>query len=84
MGMLLRRHYAENTMVEKGVAEKVAPSPIVETVVENNSNSNYTKTEINRKSTSELRELAKELGIKDAELSTGSELKKMLIEKLGL
>lgn len=44
----------------------------------------YTKTEINRLSTSELRELAKENGIDNADENTGAELKKMLIEKFGL
>lgn len=44
----------------------------------------YTKTEINRLSTSELRELAKENDIDNADEITGAELKKMLIEKFGL
>lgn len=44
----------------------------------------YTKTEINRLSTAELRSLAKENGIDNAEEMTGAELKKVLIEKLGL
>lgn len=44
----------------------------------------YTKTEINRLPTSELRELAKENGIDNANENTGAELKKMLIEKFGL
>ena len=45
---------------------------------------NYTKTIINRMSTSELQELAKEQGIENAEEATGAELKKVLIEKFGL
>ena len=44
----------------------------------------YTKTEINRMSTADLKSFAAENGIKDAELKSGSELKKLLIEKLGL
>lgn len=44
----------------------------------------YTKTEINRLSTAELKDLAKENGIDNAEGLTGGELKKMLIEKFGL
>lgn len=44
----------------------------------------YTKTEINRLSTAELRKLAKENGIYSADEITGSELKKMLIEKFNL
>ena len=42
----------------------------------------YTKTEINRMSTADLKELAKENGIDD-EL-TGAEIKKALIAKFGL
>lgn len=42
----------------------------------------YTKTEINRMSTAELKDLAKENGIDD-EL-TGAEIKKALIAKFGL
>lgn len=42
----------------------------------------YTKTDINRMSTAELKDLAKENGISDE--MTGAELKKTLIEKFGL
>ena len=44
----------------------------------------YTKTDINRMSTSDLQALATEQGIDNAEELTGTELKKLLIEKLGL
>lgn len=44
----------------------------------------YTKTEINRMSTADLRRLAKDKEISGAEEMTGAELKKVLIEKLGL
>lgn len=44
----------------------------------------YTKTEINRMSTADLKGFAVEQGIDNAEDMTGSELKKVLIEKLGL
>lgn len=44
----------------------------------------YTKTEINRMSTAELKSFATEQGIDNAEDMTGAELKKVLIEKLGL
>ena len=50
---------------------------------ENNS-FEYTKTEINRMSTAELREVAKSNGIDNAEDITGGELKKILIEKFEL
>lgn len=44
----------------------------------------YTKTEIMRMSTTDLQALATEQGIDNAEEITGTELKKLLIEKLGL
>lgn len=44
----------------------------------------YTKTEINRMSTAELKEVAKLNGVNDADDMTGGELKKVLIEKFGL
>lgn len=51
--------------------------------IENESES-YTKTEINRMSTAELQELASNTGVEGANEMTGTELKKMLIEKFGL
>lgn len=44
----------------------------------------YTKTDINRMSVQDLRTLAMAQGFEDVEENTGAELKKMLIEKLGL
>lgn len=44
----------------------------------------YTKTDINRMSTQDLRTLAVAEGFEDVEEYTGAELKKMLIDKLGL
>ena len=44
----------------------------------------YSITTINRMSTSDLQAFAAEHGIDNAEELTGAELKKLLIEKLGL
>lgn len=44
----------------------------------------YTKTDINRMSTAELKELAGKQGIDGAEEMTGADLKKALIEHYGL
>lgn len=44
----------------------------------------FSKTEIQRKSVSELKEIAEKLEIDGFESMTGSNLKKILIEKLGL
>ena len=60
-------------------------SPIVaDNLTEKIAHNGYTKTEINRMSTSELRSLAQENGIDGAGETTGAELKKVLIEKFGL
>lgn len=44
----------------------------------------YKKTDINKMSTSELRELARAESVENAEEMTGVELKKVLIELFGL
>lgn len=49
-----------------------------------NGQNQYTKTEINRMSTSELQSLAIENGIDSADSMTGADLKKVLIEHFGL
>ena len=44
----------------------------------------YTKTEISRMNVAELKELAIEIGVENASETSGSELKKILIEHFGL
>lgn len=56
----------------------------VEPVEEKKEDTVYTKTDINRMSTQDLRTLAVAQGFEDVEEYTGAELKKMLIDKLGL
>lgn len=46
--------------------------------------SGYTKTDINRMSIEDLKALGTEQGIENAEELKGDDLKKLLIEKLGL
>lgn len=53
-------------------------------VSEARENPNYTKTEIHQMPVKELRELATEQGIDGAEYLNGSDIKKLLIEKMGL
>lgn len=97
MGMLLFRHRmnALNKKAEKGAIDKVAPNSPVEksiapaTTEKTDSkvadfSANYTKTEINRTATGELKKIAGSIGISDADSYTGAELKKMIISKLGL
>ena len=66
---------------KKPLIELVKDVELVEEVEEENG---YTKTDINRMSTQDLRTLAMAQGFEDVEEYTGAELKKMLIEKLGL
>ena len=49
-----------------------------------NGQNQYTKTEINRMTTAELKALALENGVDGSDEMTGAELKKVLIEKFGL
>ena len=61
--------------------------PLIEKVAEKESKTieeTYTKTEINRMSTAELKELATKQEIESAEDMTGAELKKVLINKFNL
>lgn len=44
----------------------------------------YTKTEISRMNVAELKELAIEIGVENVSETSGSELKKILIEHFGL
>lgn len=75
-------------MEEKKAVEKANTKPQevvdIETTVEivKTKEFAYTKTEINRMSTADLKKLAKENGIDDS--LSGAEIKKALIEKFGL
>ena len=75
---------AQNTMKINGkwykAGEEISLAKPQEEVKQNQ----YTKTEINRMSTSELQTLALENGVDGSDEMTGAELKKVLIEKFGL
>ena len=58
--------------------------PLIKLVESEVKSKTYTKTEINRMPASELKALAVEQEIKNAEEKSGTELKKLLIEKLEL
>lgn len=75
---------AQNTMKMNGKWYKAGEEISSATPQEVTGNNQYTKTEINRMSTSELQSLATENGIDGAGSMTGAELKKVLIEKFGL
>lgn len=84
MGMLLRRHNIPLGKIEERVSV-VAPSPIVvEEVVKETTNTNYTKTDIKRMPLDDLKALATEKGVEGANDMTGGELKDILISKFNL
>lgn len=74
MGMMVRRNMKQRAVVKAApvLVEEKTENEVVE----------MTKTDINRMSAANLRKLAKEHGIEDAEDMTGVELKKTLISKL--
>lgn len=74
--MMIRRNVKARAVV------KAAQKPIEEIKEVVAEIPTYSKTEINRMSTADLKELAKEQGIDD-ELS-GADIKKALIKKFGL
>lgn len=87
-------HPSEKRLYELSSKYNLQGKPLIEYVegdfreseekLSNEDQKKYTKTEINRLSTADLRELAKEYGIENAENTSGANLKKILIEKLGL
>ena len=84
MGMLLRRHNIPLGKIEERVSV-VVPSPIVvEEVVKETTNTNYTKTDIKRMPLDDLKALATEKGVNGANDMTGGELKDILISKFNL
>lgn len=75
-------YYPAGTDVPVGVSSvEIKDNKIIDEVKEE---VKYTKTDINRMSTSDLKSLAKSEGIKDADTLSGADLKKVLIEKFGL
>lgn len=77
MGMMTRRNVKQRAVAKTALVntEQVKEKNFLDEFA-------YTKTEINRMSTADLKELAKEQGIDD-ELS-GADIKKALIKKFGL
>lgn len=73
-----------NFTIDGKVVGKVKEDVIEITDKEVIKENQFTKTEINRMSTAELKEVAKLNGVNDADDMTGGELKKVLIDKFGL
>lgn len=85
MGMMTR-HNNRVRAAEKAVLAKksVAVEKKAEQKVEKEPEKFYTKTDINTMKVADLRNLATEQGIKNADDISGAELKNLLIEKMGL
>ena len=75
---------AQNTMKMNGKWYKAGEEISLAKPQEEAKQNQYTKTESNRMTTAELQELALENDIDGADEMTGTELKKVLIEKFGL
>ena len=97
MGMMTHRHRRErearylaslkssNAKKTKPTTKKPEVAPVEEVKEEvKEETTSYTKSDINRASTATLKEIATEVGIEDVDDKTGGELKKLIIEKLGL
>lgn len=86
-GVPLIELVADSKVVEQPKIEVVESVPVKQdTIVKEQTTSDvkYTKTEINRLSTKELKEVAANAGIEDIDSLTGTQLKKMLIKKFRL
>lgn len=79
MGMMTRKNKAYRAAQKAALATKKK----VELNVESKE-AFYTKTDINGMKVADLRELATKQGIENADDISGSELKAILIEKMGL
>lgn len=81
MGMMTRRN-VKARVATAALAEKKAEVKVEEkkevSLSEKVKDSGLNKTEINRMSTAELQELAKDFGVKDAEEMSGNQIKKLL------
>lgn len=74
----------EQIIDNKSIQSQNTSNDVIENVLENKTVKTYTKREINRMSNANLKQLAQEQDIDDIDSKTGTELKKLLIEKFGL
>lgn len=74
----------KETVIEEKIVEEVKEEVKVEEPIPVKPSTHYTKTDINRMSTAELKTFARKEGIKKYNDLNGGELKKVLIEHFGL
>ncbi len=79
MGMMTRRNVkARVALAAPAVVEKKVEESVEVSLNDKVKTSGLSKTEINRMSTAELQELAKDFGVADAEEMSGNQIKKLL------
>lgn len=92
MGMMTRRNVKQRAVNKTVPAKTITKEPVENTAddlmglpfVDVPNETSYTKTEINRMSTADLKKLASAQGIDNTDELTGAELKKILIDKMSL
>lgn len=84
MGMMTRRNVKQRAVVKTAPVVKDVKNDYFSKYMNPPVDNEYTKTDINRMSTADLKKLAVSNEISDAEEMNGAELKKVLIEKFGL
>lgn len=84
MGMMTRRNVKQRAVVKTAPVVKDVKNDDFSKYMNPPVDNEYTKTDINRMSTADLKKLAVSNEISDAEEMNGAELKKVLIEKFGL
>ena len=82
MGMMIHRNRKKRKEKQSAIAQTAeTPERYVEETPEEQ---RYTRTDINRMNKDELVSFAVEIGIEDAEETSGADLKRLLIERFGL
>lgn len=78
MSMMIRRN------IKRRAVKNTAPLIKKNEIIEEKNVFNYTKTDVNRMPIAELKQVAEEFEIENADSLTGADIKKALIEKFGL
>lgn len=82
MGMMIHRNKRKKAEKKSALIQSAeTPETYAEETPEEQ---RYTRTDINRMNKDDLVSLANEVGIENAEETSGSELKRLLIDKFGL
>lgn len=80
----LGMNVSEKRLKELSGSNNKQGKPLIEEVKEVLEEKKYTKSEINRMSIAELKDVAGKIGVDNFDTMTGAELKKVLIKELGV